>query len=315
MLRSPSFMRTYSSIFLVLLLSWCPFAAEASRKELRTKEVQRQQISQIDLPGRLGVIDPTRVTQVAWRPRVFMYRNFVSEEECDHLISWVQGKKSNSVVDGDLKETDNLPSKSIMPLSIEDQVVARIEERISAWTFIPKENGRPLQVLHFDSEEPKQNHDNFGKEYKVLPNEPLMATVVLYLSNASQGGHILFPESENEILSDCTMSNMALKPTKGNAVVFFSVHLNGSADNSSRHARCPILDGDMWCATKFFHLRAIRGKKEPLHLDDTDCMDEDENCPHWAATGECERNPVFMVGSPDYYGACRKSCNVCSLLD
>lgn len=58
------------------------------------------------------------------------------------------------------------------------------------------ENGRPLQVLHFDSEKPKQNHDYFGKEYTMLPNEPLMATVVLYLSNASYGGQILFPESE-----------------------------------------------------------------------------------------------------------------------
>lgn len=311
-------MATYSSIFLIILLSsisWCPLAAEASRKELRTKGVQRQQISQIDLPGQLGVIDPTRVAQVAWQPRVFMYRSFLSDEECDHLISWVQGKKSDSVVDDSLKETDNLPTKSTIPLGIEDRVVARIEERISAWTFIPKENGRPLQVLHFDSEESKQNRDYFGKEHKMLPNEPLMATVVLYLSNASQGGQILFPKSENEVLSDCTMSSAALKPTKGNAVIFFNVHLNGSGDNSSWYARCPILDGDMWFATKFFHLRAIRGEKEPLHLGDIDCTDEDENCPRWAATGECERNPVFMVGSPDYYGTCRKSCNVCSLLD
>lgn len=114
----------------------------------------------------------------------------------------------------------------------QDEVVARIEERISAWTFIPKgdfpclklcflelfvffaihlslcmsyiyfhpttlsENGRPLQVLHFYSEESKQNHDYFGKEFKTLSNEPLMATVVLYLSNTSQGGQIIFPESE-----------------------------------------------------------------------------------------------------------------------
>lgn len=108
---------------------------------------------------------------------------------------------------------------------------------------------------------------------------------------------------------------MALKPIKGNAVVFFNVHLNASPDKSSSHSRCPILDGEMWCATKFFHLRATGGEKEPLQLDDTDCTDEDENCPHWAAIGECQRNPVFMVGSPDYYGTCRKSCSVCSLID
>jgi len=67
----------------------------------------------------------------------------------------------------------------------------------------------------------------------------------------------------------------------------------------------------MWCATKFFHIRPVSGKKTSSKSEDTDCTDEDENCPKWAAIGECQRNPVFMVGSPDYYGTCRKSCNVC----
>jgi len=75
--------------------------------------------------------------------------------------------------------------------------------------------------------------------------------------------------------------------------------------------RHPVLEGEMWCATKFFHIRPISGKKASSHSEDADCTDEDENCPKWAAIGECQRNPVFMVGSPDYYGTCRKSCNVC----
>ncbi|KAK3029537.1 hypothetical protein RJ639_038496 [Escallonia herrerae] len=54
-----------------------------------------------------------------------------------------------------------------------------------------------------------------------------MASVILYLSNVSQGGQILFPESElgnsqmkNKILSDCTKSSYALRPTRGNAFLF-----------------------------------------------------------------------------------------------
>lgn len=67
----------------------------------------------------------------------------------------------------------------------------------------------------------------------------------------------------------------------------------------------------MWYATKLFHIRSISGEKVSPEADGTECTDEDENCPRWAAIGECQRNPVFMIGSPDYYGTCRKSCNAC----
>lgn len=104
-------------------------------------------------------------------------------------------------------------------------------------------------------------------------------------------------------------SSHTIRPTKGNALLFFTVNLNATPDNSSLHARCAVHEGDMWSATKFFYLKAIKQERDPI--TSTDCMDEDDNCPRWAAIGECQRNPVFMVGSPDYYGTCRKSCNVC----
>lgn len=54
----------------------------------------------------------------------------------------------------------------------------------------------PLQVLNFRDEESEQNYNYFGNKSVTLSEEPLMATVVLYLSNVSRGGEILFPESE-----------------------------------------------------------------------------------------------------------------------
>lgn len=35
------------------------------------------------------VVDPSRVTQISWRPRAFIYRGFLTYEECDHLIRLV----------------------------------------------------------------------------------------------------------------------------------------------------------------------------------------------------------------------------------
>lgn len=119
-------------------------------------------------------------------------------------------------------------------------------------------------------------------------------------------------QPKSGLWSDCSKGNNILKPVKGNAVLFFSLHPSASPDDSSFHARCPVLDGEMWSATKFFYARPVSGKKVSFTSDGgEECTDEDDNCTSWAAMGECQRNPVYMVGSPDYYGTCRKSCNAC----
>ncbi|KAK2983527.1 hypothetical protein RJ640_023061, partial [Escallonia rubra] len=225
-----------------------------------------------------------------------------------------KGKFPRSVADS--VKADNLHTDSGHSLDTNDETVARIEERISAWIFVPKEYGKPLQVQHVGPEEAKQQYHYFGNKSRF--SEPVMATVILYLSNVSQGGQILFPQLElgnsqmkNKILSDCTKSSYALRPTRGNALLFFNLHPNTTPDQSSSHARCPVLDGEMWFATKFFHLKASDVQTVQFQADDSDCTDEEESCPQWAAIGECQKNPIFMIGSPDYYGTCRKSCNAC----
>lgn len=50
--------------------------------------------------------------------------------------------------------------------------------------------------MHYGVEHDGQNLDYFSNKTKLELNGPLMATVVLYLSNATQGGQILFPESK-----------------------------------------------------------------------------------------------------------------------
>ncbi len=42
------------------------------------------------------------------------------------------------------------------------------------------------------------------------------------------------------------------------------------------------------------------------------CADQHDQCEQWASSGECERNPVYMVtGGSVGQGACRAACKAC----
>ncbi|XP_042979831.1 probable prolyl 4-hydroxylase 7, partial [Carya illinoinensis] len=52
--------------------------------------------------------DPTRVTQLSWHPRSFIYKGFLADEECDHLMKLARDKLEKSMV------ADNESRKSVM---------------------------------------------------------------------------------------------------------------------------------------------------------------------------------------------------------
>ena len=103
----------------------------------------------------------------------------------------------------------------------------------------------------------------------------------------------------------------AVKPEKVDALLFFSLHLDATTDPKSLHGSCPVIEGEKWSATKWIHVRSF--DKPEKNRSSEACEDENVLCPQWAAAGECAKNPLYMVGSKDSLGFCRKSCNVCSL--
>ena len=103
---------------------------------------------------------------------------------------------------------------------------------------------------------------------------------------------------------------VAVKPVKGDAVLFFSLHVNGVPDPLSLHGSCPVIEGEKWSAPKWIHVRSY--ENSPVLATETEgCTDKSEHCAQWAAAGECGKNPVYMVGTEGLPGQCRKSCKVC----
>ncbi|EPS60054.1 hypothetical protein M569_14750, partial [Genlisea aurea] len=199
-----------------------------------------------------------------------------------------------------------------------DPIVSGIEEKIAAWTFLPKENGESIQVLHY---EPGQKYDAhyeyFHDPVNIVRGGHRIATVLMYLSDVQKGGETVFPSAEEsprrrsvreETFSECGRKGPAVKPRKGDALLFFSLYPDASTDQASLHGGCPVEEGEKWSATKWIHVSSF--DRIPGD-EDGKCADSNENCGKWAALGECSKNPEYMVGSSDVPGYCRKSCKAC----
>lgn len=271
-----------------------------------------------------SMISPAKAKQVSWKPRAFVYEGFLTDKECDHLISLAKSELKRSAVADNLSGKSKLSevrtSSGMFISKGKDPIVAGIEDKIAAWTFLPKENGEDIQVLRYEHGQKYDPHyDYFVDKVNIARGGHRVATVLMYLTDVAKGGETVFPSAEepprrkspkkNEDLSECAKKGVAVKPRRGDALLFFSLHPDATPDPSSLHAGCPVIEGEKFSATKWIHVDSF--DKILGETGGGKCADENESCERWAALGECTKNPVYMVGSPDLPGACRRSCKVC----
>lgn len=311
----------FISLFIFFSLFYFPLISHSAARNLpNQKTTEEESYIRLNRPGPGTGFDPTRVTQLSWHPRAFLHEHFLSDDECDHLISLAKDKLEISMVadneSGKSIKSEVRTSSGMFLEKKQDEIVERIEKRLAAWTFLPPENGEAIQILHYENGQKYEPHfDYFHDKANQELGGHRVVTVLMYLSNIEQGGETVFPNSEakdsqpkDDTWSDCARKGYSVKPRKGDALLFFSLHPDASTDPRSLHGSCPVIEGEKWSATKWIH---VRNFEKPVRTAADSCVDENDGCPGWAASGECEKNPVYMVGSKDAVGYCRKSCKVC----
>ncbi|KAI7835432.1 hypothetical protein COHA_010678, partial [Chlorella ohadii] len=256
--------------------------------------------------------------------RIFLFHNFLTDAECDHIIGLAKPKMERSgVVDtktGNSDISDIRTSSGTFLERGQDDVVAGIEERIARWTLLPVGNGEGLQVLRYTKGQEYQAHwDYFFDEKNTANGGNRYATVLMYLNDVEEGGETAGGDNGPEF-SDCARKHLAAKPKKGAAVLFHSIKTTGELEKRSLHTACPVIKGYKWSAPKWIHVGHYAvGNEQPVavkqHIQKAGgptgpCEDKDTNCDAWAAAGECEKNPVFMVGNRAVPGSCVKACGM-----
>ncbi|KAJ1427252.1 ShKT domain [Sesbania bispinosa] len=260
---------------------------------------------------------PTRVPLVPSSTllRAFVYEGFLTDLECDHLISLAKSELKRSAVadnlSGESKLSEVRTSSGMFITKNKDPIIAGIEDKISSWTFLPKENGEDIQVLRYEHGQKYDPHyDYFADKVNIARGGHRMATVLMYLTNVTRGGETVFPDAEepprrrgSESSND--LSECAKKGIAGGQLD--NLHTNATPDTSSLHAGCPVIEGEKWSATKWIHVDSF----DKTVGAGGGCSDQHESCERWASLGECTNNPEYMIGSSDLPGYCRKSCKAC----
>ena len=257
-----------------------------------------------------------RIEQISWEPRAFVFHDFLTEEECDHLIKLgTPTLTKSSVVDsatGASVDSEVRTSSGTFLQYGQDDIVTRIEDRISHVTMLPLENGESLQILKYvDGQEYRAHTDYFHDKVNADPSHggQRIATVLMYLSTPEEGGETVFPYAKGDPVtgdewSECAKQGLAVKALKGNALFFYGLKPDGTGDSKSTHGSCPTLKGEKYSATKWIHVGAFNIGRV-VKASPKGCRDENALCEEWADMGECERNPGYMRDT------CKLSCRLC----
>lgn len=192
------------------------------------------------------------ILQNMYNPRVVVFGNLLSDEECDELIGLARPRLARSLTvatkTGGEEVNDDRTSSGMFFQRGENDVVRKLEARIAKLVHWPEENGEGLQILHYrPGAEYKPHYDYFD------PNEPgtptilkrggqRVATLVIYLGEPEKGGGTTFPDIHLEVF-----------PKRGHAV-FFSYE-RPHPSTKSLHGGAPVLAGEKWIATKWLRER------------------------------------------------------------
>ncbi|KAL8194106.1 hypothetical protein R6Q57_026348 [Mikania cordata] len=126
------------------------------------------------------------VEVISWEPRAVIYHNFLSEEECEHVINIsIPHMKKSTIMDykmGEIEDTKFRTSYITFLDRGQDETIRAMERRIADFTLLPVEHGEDLQVLHYEVGQKFETHnDYFFGDYSTRNGGQRMATFVMYL--------------------------------------------------------------------------------------------------------------------------------------
>ncbi|GKA41179.1 prolyl 4-hydroxylase 1 isoform X1 [Tanacetum coccineum] len=218
---------------------------------------------------RIGYVKPEIIS---WSPRIIVFHNFLSSEvhkECANIVhhisviviylkSSAQARLKVSTVGMQKRGSDGSVG-GVVVLRVGGFEVVMVMGGGEGWCYSGgvgcearkgiKSNVRTSSGMFLNHEERKYPMVHFY----LKRGGQIVATMLMYLTDNVEGGETFFPVAGSE---ECScggkmMKGLCVKPNKGDAVLFWSMGLDGQSDPSSIHGGCEVLSGEKWSATKW----------------------------------------------------------------
>jgi prolyl 4-hydroxylase len=181
-------------------------------------------------------------------PRIVLFENLLSLDECNTLIQEAEPRLQVSKVMGETGGEHILhPARISAGMFFrfnETPMITNIEQRISALLNWPMDHAEAFQILHYNVDGKYDPHyDYFRLDSQSTPaaiahGGQRVGTLIIYLRSPEKGGGTIFPDIGLEIV-----------PLTGSAV-FFSYD-KPDPSTKTLHGGLPVIEGEKWIATKW----------------------------------------------------------------
>lgn len=201
--------------------------------------------------GTIGFAHAYTVEQLSENPKIFVISNFLTDEECDYVIAHAKPQMNQSVVYDD-KSKNGIVSSGRTSTSMRcdrlhgDQILQRIEKRISEVTILEEAHGENLQVVHYETGMQYRPHYDYFQDVASVEGGQRIATFIVYLNTPLKGGQTDFPRA-----------GISITPKKGNALFFYNVDKNGLGNPLTLHAGTPVIEGEKWILNRWFREKQL----------------------------------------------------------
>ncbi|MFZ2031960.1 MAG: 2OG-Fe(II) oxygenase [Vitreimonas sp.] len=195
-------------------------------------------------------------------PRVRVFENFATPQECDWLITRGRdGLHPAQVYENTGATMQAHPGRSNSEADFEfessDIVLSLIHDRIARAAAMPAEHFEVAKLLHYKPGEAFTRHSDFLKpgadmDAEIEARGQRVATFLLYLNDGYDGGETEFTEV-----------GFKFKARKGDGLLFVNVDASGDPDPMSLHAGLPTTRGEKWVLSLWLRGKTVNAFQTP----------------------------------------------------
>jgi prolyl 4-hydroxylase len=179
--------------------------------------------------------------------QLYSINNFLSQQECDEIVSLTKNKLKPSTIAG-AKSADNIRTSSTCELAfLNNPLVEAVDNRIVNALKLGVGEREVIQAQHYNEGEYYKPHYDFfppgSEQYKThcASRGQRTWTCMIYLNNVDAGGDTRF-----------TKLGLAVSPEKGKALFWNNLQPNGEPNTNTIHFAEPVQKGHKTVITKWF---------------------------------------------------------------